>query len=66
MSQRTYNWVTATLFAIIALAHLLRAVFGWTAQIGAWTIPVWVSWPAVIIIGALAWFGFRLTARSGA
>lgn len=63
MDQRTYNTLTAVLFLIIAVLHLLRLILGWPAQIGGWTIPVWASWPAVIIIGALAYLGFRLNSR---
>jgi TRAP-type C4-dicarboxylate transport system permease small subunit len=62
MNQRTYNIVTAVLFLIIAALHLLRIVFGWPARIGSLDIPLWVSWLALVIIGGLAYFGFRLGA----
>jgi len=47
------------LFLIIAVLHLLRIVFGWPAQIGGWSIPVWVSWLALVATGMLAAVGFR-------
>ena len=59
MDQKTYNITTAALFLIIALLHLLRVIFGWPAQIGGLDIPLWASWLALIVSGALAWFGFR-------
>ena len=62
MDQRTYNMVTAVLFAIIAVLHLVRIIFGWPARIGGLDIPLWESWLAVIITGGLAYFGFRLGA----
>ena len=65
MGQRTYNTLTAALFLIIAVAHLLRIIFGWPAQIGGLDIPVWVSWLALVVAGALAYFGFRQNIRLG-
>ena len=53
------------LFVVIAVSHLLRIIFGWSAQIGGLDIPVWVSWLAVVIAGALAYFGFRQNIRAG-
>ena len=65
LDQRTYNTLTAALFLIIAVAHLLRIIFGWPAQIGGLDIPVWVSWVALVVAGALAYFGFRQNTRPG-
>ncbi len=59
LDQRTYNTITAVLFLIIGTAHLLRIIFGWPAQIGGLNIPLWASWLALIVTGALAYFGFR-------
>jgi hypothetical protein len=58
--QRTYNTVTAALFLIVAVLHLLRIIFGWTAEIGGLAIPMWVSWLGLLVAGALAYSGFRL------
>jgi hypothetical protein len=60
VGQRTYNAVTAALFLIVAVLHLLRIVFGWTADIGGLAIPIWVSWLGLVVAGALAYSGFRL------
>ena len=38
--------------------HLLRIIFGWQVEIGGLSIPFWVSWPGVLVTGALAYFGF--------
>ena len=63
MDQRTYNWTTAALFLIIAAMHLLRIVLGWPAQLAGWNVPLWLSWLALIVTGALAWFSFRQNAN---
>jgi hypothetical protein len=52
--------VTAALFLAVAIAHLLRIIFGWHAEIGGLGIPFWASWLAVLVAGALAYFGFTL------
>ena len=58
MNRNTYMTVTATLFLIVAIMHLLRIIFGWQVEIGGLSIPFWVSWLGVLVPGALAYFGF--------
>ena len=58
MNRKTYMTVTATLFLAMAVVHLLRIIFGWRVEIGGVGIPFWVSWLAVPVAGALAYFGF--------
>ena len=60
MGQQTYNAVTAALFLIIAVLHLLRIVFGWAAEIGGLAIAMWASWLGLVVAGALAYSGFRV------
>jgi hypothetical protein len=63
VDQKTYNIVTAALFLIVAVVHLLRIILGWPAQIGGLDIPMWVSWLGLVVAGALTYFGFRKTIR---
>ena len=65
MEQKTYNTLTAALFAVVAALHLLRIIFGWSAQIGGLDIPLWASWLALAVTAALAYFGFRQNLRRG-
>ena len=60
LNRKTYMTVTAALFLIVAIAHLLRIILGWQIEIGGLSIPFWVSWLAVLAAGALAYFGFTL------
>ena len=62
MDQRAYNTITAVVFLIVAVLHLLRIILGWPARIGGLDIPLWASWLALVVAGALAYFGFRLSA----
>ena len=59
MDQRAYNLLTAGIFTVVAVVHLLRIVFGWPAAIGGLDIPQWASWLALVAAAALAWIGFR-------
>lgn len=60
MSQRSFLLVSAIVFTLVFLLHVLRLVYGWDAMIGGWTVPVWVSWIGVVVSGFLALEGFRL------
>ena len=48
--------VAAIVFAVVALAHLLRAVLGWQVNIGNFSIPVYFSYIAFIIFAFLSCF----------
>ena len=50
--------VTATLFIVVAIMHLLRIILGWQVEIGGLSIPFWVSWLGVLVAGALAYIGY--------
>jgi alpha-D-ribose 1-methylphosphonate 5-phosphate C-P lyase len=53
-----YAAVTALIFAIVALIHIVRLTNGWSVQVGSRSIPMSVSWvgrgiSAVLAIGGL-------------
>ena len=58
LNRKTYMTVTATLFLVVAIIHLLRIIFGWSVEIGGLSIPFWASWLGVLVAGALAYLGF--------
>ena len=64
MSRKSYLLITAIVFSIVGVVHLLRIVRGWEIAIGGWTVPMWVSWLGLIVSAVLAYFGFT-HARSG-
>jgi len=61
MSARTYCMVSAVVFAVVAIAHLVRAVQGMPVVVGTWQAPTAISWLAVVVAGGLALWGFRLS-----
>lgn len=52
--------MTSSIFALIALLHALRLIYGWNVTIGEWTVPVWGSAVGFLIAGYLAYHGFQL------
>ena len=60
MSEKTFCTIAAVIFILVALVHLARIVMGWPAMIGAWSVPMWVSWLGLVVAAVLAYFGFRL------
>ena len=57
MKATSYAGLAAALFAIISVLQLVRALAGWPITVGVTMIPVWVSWIAFVVAGALAWIG---------
>jgi hypothetical protein len=54
-----YELVSGTLFALIALAQLTRALMRLPAQVGTTSIPVWFSFVAFAVTFLLAVWAFR-------
>jgi hypothetical protein len=53
-----YAAVSALIFAVVALAHLLRIVKQWAVQIGPFAVSMSVSWIGLVIAALLAIWGF--------
>jgi uncharacterized membrane-anchored protein YitT (DUF2179 family) len=64
MNQKTFVMLAGVIFAIVALAHLLRIFMDWPIVIDNWTVPMWLSWIALVIAGGLSGFGLSLASRS--
>ncbi|MBU2678083.1 MAG: hypothetical protein KJP16_13480 [Gammaproteobacteria bacterium] len=61
MSSKRYCVVSGVFFFLVAVAHLLRIIYGMPVQVDEYAVPMNVSWFAVIVPGALAYWAFRLT-----
>jgi len=57
-SLSRYLTISATVFAVVAIAHIVRAIAQWPIQIGHVDVPVALSWPAGIVAAALSIWGF--------
>jgi hypothetical protein len=57
-TTKRYSRVAAVICAIIALLQLFRALAGWDITLNGAAIPLWASWLASVVAGALACVGF--------
>ncbi len=65
-NARTYVVISAVIFGLVAVIHLLRAVNGWGFEVGPVSVPVGASWLAFVITAALCAWAIRLvSARPG-
>lgn len=62
--MKPFSTITVALLAIIACAHLLRAILGWEIVIDAFVLPIW---PSVLVFLVLGWLaaGLRREAKRG-
>ncbi len=60
MTQGAFLLMSSVIFALIALLHALRLLYGWNVAIGEWTVPVWVSAVGFLLAGYLALQGLLL------
>ena len=63
MKTQTFVMVSATIFGLAAIAHLVRLVRGWAVQLGPHTLPPAVSWIGLLIAGTLCVWGFACLRR---
>lgn len=63
MNPKPFIKLTSLLFFIIGLLHLIRLIRGWEAAIGGWSLPMWLSFAALIVAWILAGWGMRLAKR---
>jgi len=58
-----YAAVSALIFAIVALAHVVRIVKRWAVQIGPVSVSMSVSWVGFIVATLIAIWGFMQLGR---
>jgi multidrug transporter EmrE-like cation transporter len=59
MAGPAYRSVSGIVFAVVALAHLVRAIQAIPVSVGSTEFPVWLSWAAVVVAGSLSVWAFR-------
>jgi len=59
MATFAFPKLAATLFALVALAHVARIALGVPVTVGDAAVPMAASWIAVPVFGALSAWGFR-------
>ena len=59
MTSKSYCMTSGAIFSMVALAHFLRIVNGSSILIDGYTVPMLVSWIAMIVPATLAAWAFR-------
>ena len=60
LDQGNFNKLVGFIFLIIGILHLLRALLGWNAVINNLSVPMYISWIAVVVTFFLSFKAFRL------
>ncbi len=62
-SKNFWMRVAGTIFALVALLHVLRIFTGVAVWIGSWHMPYWINWMGFVgasLISLILWkFSFR-------
>jgi hypothetical protein len=61
--SKPFTMMGAVLFLAVALAHVLRLVYGWQVTIGDAFVPMWASGAAAVITAGLAFMLWRETRK---
>ena len=64
MSRKAYFAATGIIFLVIAILHLLRIISGWSPSVEGWTVPMWLSWIALVVTGWLGFEGLRFARKA--
>ena len=61
MTHRMFHLAVGVVFAAVALVHLARLAYELPVVVGnAWTLPLWISWPGLIITALLSAWAFHI------
>ncbi len=52
--KKPFTNIAVGVFALVALLHVLRLIFGWEATIAGLAVPLWISLLGAVIAGGLA------------
>ena len=63
MSEHVFSLTAGIIFLLIALAHLVRLVFGAAVVVQGIEIPLWASAVATLITGFLSYEGFHFARK---
>ena len=55
--SKSYVAISAIIFALVAIGHIVRLMQGWDVQIGGMGIVMSISWIALVVSAALAVYG---------
>lgn len=60
MNTRSYLLISGTVFGVVSVLHLLRALMRGPFEIGPVSLPIWASWIGFVVAGLMSAWAFRL------
>ena len=60
MGSKIFFVVSGGIFGLVALRDLARAFYQVPVRVGSWDFPIWPSWGAFLVAGALCVWAFWL------
>ncbi len=63
MREQKYLLISATIFALISLLHVMRLVANLPVQFGTIAFPIWGSWLGSIVAAGLSIWALRLMSQ---
>ncbi len=63
MKPKSYLPISALIFALVALIHLIRIILSWNFEFGSYSFPLWISWFPVVFLAILSIWGFKLALK---
>ena len=63
MGNKTYLVISAAIFGLVAVGHILRVIFNWSFVIGGWNAPISASWLAFFAAAAMCVWAISLAAK---
>ena len=64
MLARQYLLVSGVVFALVALAHVVRVIYALPVTVDSYSLPMWVSYLGTLVPAFLAFSAFRLAFRA--
>ena len=55
---KLYVAVSALIFALVAIGHVVRLINRWTVAVGPYNVSMNVSWAALVVSALIAIWGF--------
>ena len=61
MGYQKYCVISGILFSLVALAHLLRIIFGMSIEVDGFDVPMFISWVGLVVPTGLAIWAFQIS-----
>lgn len=62
MKLQTYSMIVGIIFLLVAILHLVRAIYSWQLLVNnSFSLPVWISWVGFVVASVLSYFGFKFS-----